>query len=89
MTRVFIISAPSGSGKSTLVDQTAWRTVRGPDLFRLLHHPRNRAAARPDGQAYHFISAQEFEARMERNEFLERAEVFGQLLRHATRATLK
>jgi guanylate kinase len=75
MTTVFIISAPSGSGKSTLVSRLL-ATV--PELmFSVSYTTRKRRGAEVDGQSYHFVSREEFEAMLERGEFLEWAQVFG------------
>jgi guanylate kinase len=75
MTTVFIISAPSGSGKSTLVA----RLLNGVEglLFSVSYTTRAPRGVEKDGQNYHFISRQEFEAMLARDEFLEHAEVFG------------
>ena len=74
MTSVFIISAPSGSGKSTLVDRLLNDM---PDLmFSVSYTTRQPRGAELDGEAYHFISRSQFEARIGRGEFLEHAEVF-------------
>jgi guanylate kinase len=75
MSIVFIISAPSGSGKSTLVHRLL-RDV--PDLtFSVSYTTRRRRGVEQDGQSYHYISREEFEARVAGDEFLEHAEVFG------------
>ena len=75
MSTVFIISAPSGSGKSTLVgrlmDQVANLT------FSVSYTTRKPRGSEVDGEAYYFISREEFEGRIARDEFLEYAEVFG------------
>jgi len=75
MTTVFIISAPSGSGKSTLVNQLMQR-VEGI-RFSVSYTTRARRGQEVDGKDYFFISREDFEARMARDEFLECAEVFG------------
>jgi guanylate kinase len=75
MTTVFIISAPSGSGKSTLVSRLL-ATV--PNLrFSVSYTTRQRRGAEIDGESYHFVSREEFEAMLARDEFLEWAQVFG------------
>src|ERR1700716_3427141 len=75
MSIVFIISAPSGSGKSTLVHRIL-KDV--PDLtFSVSYTTRRPRGAEQDGQSYHFISREEFEARVGRGEFLEHADVLG------------
>lgn len=75
MTTVFIISAPSGSGKSTLVARLL-RSVAGLK-FSVSYTSRKPRGSEVDGQDYHFVSTDEFQAMMARNEFLEWAEVFG------------
>jgi len=75
MTNVFIISAPSGSGKSTLVSHLM---ADLPGLmFSISYTTRPPRGAEKDGESYHFVSRPEFEAMVERDEFLEHAEVFG------------
>src|ERR1700689_4995541 len=75
MTTVFIISAPSGSGKSTLVHKLMQRVPRL--RFSVSYTTRAPRGQERDGQDYFFISREDFEARVEREEFLEWAEVFG------------
>jgi guanylate kinase len=75
MSIVFIISAPSGSGKSTLVHRLL-KDVPGL-TFSVSYTTRGRRGIEQDGQSYHYISREEFEARATRDEFLEHAEVFG------------
>ncbi|HEY1760786.1 MAG TPA: guanylate kinase [Bryobacteraceae bacterium] len=75
MTTVFIISAPSGSGKSTLVHELMQRV---PGLrFSVSYTTREPRGQEQDGRDYFFISREEFEVRIARDEFLEWAEVFG------------
>jgi guanylate kinase len=74
---LFIISAPSGAGKTTLAEQLAIQT---PHL-RLSRSYTSRPA-RPgevDGVDYNFVSRQRFEAMADADEFLEWADVFGNL----------
>jgi guanylate kinase len=75
MTTVFIISAPSGSGKSTLVTRL-FREVPGL-RFSVSYTTRKPRGNEKEGVDYCFISREEFEARMEKGEFLEHACVFG------------
>lgn len=75
MMNVFIISAPSGSGKSTLVNK-ARELV--PDLhFSVSYTTRSPRGQERNGREYYFISRQEFEDMIRKDEFLEYAEVFG------------
>jgi len=75
MPTVFIISAPSGSGKSTLVS----RLLAGDQklLFSVSYTTRKPRGTEKPGENYIYISREEFLERIERNEFLEYAEVFG------------
>ncbi|MEX2263420.1 MAG: guanylate kinase [Bryobacteraceae bacterium] len=72
---VFIISAPSGSGKTTLVSRLLKRVPRLKfSVSYTTRRPRNNEK---EGENYHFISKEEFEARIGKDEFLEWAKVFG------------
>src|SRR5581483_2925205 len=75
MTTVFIISAPSGSGKSTLVARL-FAGVPGL-MFSISYTTRAPRGTEVDGQSYRYITRQEFEDRIAKDEFLEWAEVFG------------
>ncbi len=74
---VFIISAPSGSGKSTLVSRLL-NDVSGL-MFSISHTTRAPRGHEKEGESYHFVSRQEFEEAILRGEFLEHADVFGNL----------
>ena len=75
MSTVFIVSAPSGSGKSTLVSRLLTDV---PDLmFSISYTTRKPRGAETDGQNYRFVSREDFEAMVSRDEFLEWAQVFG------------
>jgi guanylate kinase len=75
MTTVFIVSAPSGSGKSTLVKRLLENdpTI----LFSVSYTTRQPRGLEVHGESYCFVSRAEFEERIQKNEFLEHAEVFG------------
>ncbi len=75
MKLVFIISAPSGSGKSTLVAKLKER-VAGL-LFSVSYTTREPRGQEQSGDHYYYISREEFQQRVARDEFLEHAEVFG------------
>jgi guanylate kinase len=74
MTTVFIISAPSGSGKSTLVG----RLLKDVEnlMFSVSYTTRAPRGTEREGGHYHYISREEFETRLARDEFLEHATVF-------------
>ena len=72
---LYIISAPSGSGKTTLVNELRQYV---PNLeFSVSFTTRPPRGSEQDGREYHFITHQEFEERISRDEFLEYALVFG------------
>jgi guanylate kinase len=72
---VFVISAPSGSGKSTLVGRLLEAV---PNLvFSVSYTTRERRGHEQPGVDYNYISREDFESRIARDEFLECASVFG------------
>ncbi|MGA0865912.1 MAG: guanylate kinase [Candidatus Nanopelagicaceae bacterium] len=74
--RLLVISGPGGVGKSTVTREL----TRYEDFF-LSVSVTTRAPRREevDGVHYHFVSRQEFEARIANNEFMEWAEFAGNL----------
>jgi guanylate kinase len=72
---IFIISAPSGSGKSTLTNELR-RAVSNLE-FSISYTTRPPRGSEQSGREYFFVTRQEFERMMQRDEFLEWAEVFG------------
>ena len=72
---IFIISAPSGAGKTTLLRRVMEEL---PGLrFSVSYTTRSPRANEREGEDYHFISPSIFQKMVERNEFLEWAEVLG------------
>jgi len=72
---LFIISAPSGAGKTSLVkalceDNSSLRTS-------VSFTTRTIRPGEEHGVHYHFVNHDDFEAMLERTEFLESANVFG------------
>jgi guanylate kinase len=74
---LFIISAPSGSGKSTLVSKLR-SYVSGLD-FSISYTTRPPRGSEAEGREYHYIDRATFERMQQANEFLESADVFGNL----------
>jgi guanylate kinase len=72
---LFIISAPSGSGKSTLVAEVR-RLVEGLE-FSVSYTTRKLRGSEEPGREYHFTDPATFLEMVNRDEFLEWAEVFG------------
>jgi guanylate kinase len=75
MTNVFIISAPSGSGKSTLVNEVR-STVPGLE-FSISYTTRQPRGSEQNGREYFFVTREQFEQMIRKDEFLEHANVFG------------
>ncbi|MBN8247674.1 MAG: guanylate kinase [Verrucomicrobia bacterium] len=72
---ILLISAPSGAGKTTVADGMIAAT---PSLRRVVTcTTRPPRAGEVDGRDYHFLEVAEFAARVERDEFLEHATVYG------------
>ena len=75
MTLVFIISAPSGSGKSTLVN--AIKRLVDRLEFSVSYTTRPPRGSEENGREYYYTSREVFERMIEKGEFLEHADVFG------------
>ena len=74
---LIIISSPSGAGKTTLTTRLRERI---PGLrFSISHTTRQRRPNEEDGREYHFVSRETFERLIQLDEFLEWAEVHGNL----------
>lgn len=73
---LLVVSGPSGSGKTTLCRQLADRGEAHYSVSCTTRPPRPGEA---DGKDYHFLSRVDFEARLARGDFLEHAEVHGNL----------
>ncbi|MBI3263678.1 MAG: guanylate kinase [Acidobacteria bacterium] len=74
---LFVVSAPSGTGKTTLVE----RLIEGVPNLRMSRSYTSRPvrAGEIDGVDYHFISRARFDAMIGADEFMESADVFGNL----------
>ena len=74
---LFTVSAPSGAGKTSLVNAL----IRNNRDLRVSvsHTTRARRPGETDGIDYHFVDAATFQAMLGRAEFLEHAQVFGNL----------
>lgn len=72
---LIIISAPSGAGKTTLVHGLVEST---PNLLvSISHTTRAKRESEKDDMDYHFVDIPTFQSLIEKNEFIEYAEVFG------------
>ena len=74
---LYIISAPSGAGKTSLVK--ALIDAEPQIRVSVSHTTRAMRPGEADGVNYHFVEREEFVKMIEHGDFLERAEVFGNL----------
>jgi len=74
---IFIVASPSGAGKTSICKQLLQDDEKL--RFSVSFTSREPRAGEIDGVDYHFISAEEFRERIERDEFLEWAEVHAHL----------
>jgi guanylate kinase len=75
MAKVFVITGPSGVGKGTLISRLLERV---PDLeLSVSATTREPREGEVDGRDYHFLGAEEFDRRVEREDFLEFATYSG------------
>lgn len=74
---LFIISAPSGTGKTTLAERLV-QILSNLRMSRSYSSRAARAGERP-GVDYNFVSRDDFDAMIARGEFVEWADVFGNL----------
>jgi len=74
---LFVISAPSGAGKPRLVQ--ALLNINPQIELSVSYTTRNPRPGERDGHDYHFVSREVFAKMAQRGEFLESAEVYGNL----------
>ena len=73
--QAFIISGPAGSGKTTLIDRLHQEF---PEMIKNISYTtRPIREGEADGVDYFFISEEQFEKKLEEDEFLEHVELFG------------
>ena len=74
---LYVIVAPSGAGKSSLVNALL---EREPDIgLSISYTTRKPRSGEESGREYFFVRREEFDAMVNRGEFLEHAEVYGNL----------
>ncbi len=72
---LLVLSAPSGAGKTTLAHRVMKDTPES--VFSISYTTRQPRGAERDGVDYHFVDVLTFKGKIERNEFVEWAEVHG------------
>lgn len=71
---LYIVSAPSGAGKSSLVNALIKRLSYV--FLSISHTTRPMRPGEEQGQHYHFVSHDDFQAMVAQGDFLEHAQVF-------------
>ena len=79
MGKLFVISAPSGTGKTSLIQAVLEDPVASNTYLGISCTTRKARPKEEDGVSYFFISQMSFMEKVKNNDFLEYAEVFGNL----------
>jgi len=77
MPKLIVISAPSGAGKTSLIDALLNENKTNNLVLGISYTTRKQRSKEIDGESYFFISIEDFQKKLEKHEFLENAEVFG------------
>ena len=77
MAKLIVIAAPSGAGKTSLIEALLAEAKDLKFTLSVSYTTRERRATEKHGESYFFISEEEFRLMIEKKEFLEYADVFG------------
>ncbi|HTO87932.1 MAG TPA: guanylate kinase [Thermoanaerobaculia bacterium] len=72
---LYIVSSPSGGGKTTLIRRLLADPPGEPIHFSVSHTTRPMREGEREGREYHFVTVEEFQRMVQRDEFLEHNEV--------------
>lgn len=73
--QLFVVSAPAGTGKTTLVEMLCEEF--DPIVESISCTTRAARQAETDGEHYHFLSREDFQQRIDEDEFIEYVELWG------------
>ena len=79
MAQLFVISAPSGTGKTSLIYKILDEQVASKTKLGISCTTREKRENEEEGVSYFFLSEEEFNKNIKEGNFLEFAEVFGNL----------
>ena len=79
MGKLFVISAPSGTGKTSLIRAILEDSEVRNTSLGISYTTREPRAQEEDGISYFFVTTERFNEKIRNDEFLEYAEVFGNL----------
>jgi guanylate kinase len=69
------VSSPSGGGKTTLIRRLLAAPPGAPLHFSVSHTTRPMRTGEQNGREYHFVTVEQFQGMVQRDEFLEHNEV--------------
>ena len=72
---LFIVSSPSGGGKTTLIRRLLASPPGAALHFSVSHTTRPMRSGEKNGREYHFVTVEQFQGMVQRDEFLEHNEV--------------
>ena len=79
MAKLIVIAAPSGAGKTSLIQALLEEAGDLKFTLSISYTTREKRATEKHGESYYFISNKEFKHMIKEKEFLEYADVFGDL----------
>jgi guanylate kinase len=79
LNKLIIFSAPSGSGKTTVVNHLL-ETMSNKLAFSISATTRSPRPNETSGKEYHFLKLEDFQSKINNNEFLEFEEVYAGIL---------
>ena len=79
MTNLFVISAPSGTGKTSLIKRALIDLIEQKIKLSTSYTTRKRRPEEKNGESYYFVTKEQFEYMIAKGDFIEHAEVFGNL----------
>ena len=79
MAKLIVIAAPSGAGKTSLIQALLEEAGSHKFILSISYTTREKRATEKHGESYYFISNKEFKHMIKEKEFLEYADVFGDL----------
>ena len=79
MAKLIVIAAPSGAGKTSLIQALLEEARDHKFTLSISYTTREKRVTEKHGESYYFISNKEFRHMIKEKEFLEYADVFGDL----------
>ena len=77
MAKLIVIAAPSGTGKTSLIEALLKQAVDLKFILSISFTTRKKRVNEKHGESYYFVNKKEFELMIQKQEFLEYADVFG------------